>query len=122
TDHPFEDGMILVKLSLCGDGSLTRLDWAMPSPHISGNRSKAQLDHLGNRTRTHGEDVAQNTTYSGRGTLKRLDERWMIVRLDLKCAGPAIADVDDPCIFSRSLQHVAAAGGQALQMHSRGFV
>ena len=114
--------MILVNLSLCGAGSLTRLDGAKPRPHISGNRSKAQRVHHRNRTRTHGEDVAQNSTYSGRGTLKRLDERWMIVRLDLKCAGPAIADVDDPCIFSRSLQHVAAAGGQALQMHSRGFV
>src|SRR6184192_3330877 len=105
--------MILVNLSLCGAGSLTRLDGAKPRPHISGDRSKSQRVHHRNRTRTHGEDIAQNSTYSGRGTLKRLDERWMIVRLDLKCAGPAIADVDDPCIFSRSLQHVAAAGENA---------
>src|SRR5207249_10061879 len=114
--------MILVNLSLCGAGSLTRLDGAKPRPHISGDRSKSQRVHHRNRTRTHGEDIAQNSTYSGRGTLKRLDERWMIVRLDLKCAGPAIADVVDPCIFSRSLQLLAVAGGIVLHLYSSGCV
>src|SRR5207247_11292026 len=102
--------MILVNLSLCGAGSLTRLDGAKPRPHVSGNRSKAQRVHHRNRTRTHGEDVAQNSTYSGRGTLKRLDEGGLMVRLDLKCAAAEIADGDDPCILSRPLQHVARAG------------
>src|SRR5437870_12767337 len=113
--------MILVNLSLCGAGSLTRLVGAKPRPHISGNRSKAQRVHHRNRTRTHGEDVAQNSTYSGRGTLKRLDERWMIVRLDLKCAGPDLSDVVYPCIFSRSLHHVAVVVGEVLQLYSSGF-
>src|SRR5438876_9814134 len=100
--------MILVNLSLCGAGSLTRLDGAKPRPHISGDRSKSQRVLHRNRTRTDGEDIAKNSTDSERGTLKRLDERWMIVRLDLNCAEPAIADVDDPCFFYRSLQQVAA--------------
>ena len=46
----------------------------------------------------------------------------MIMRLDLESAGPAVADVDDAGVFSRSLQDALAARGQALQVNARRLV
>ncbi len=61
--------------------------------------------------RAHGEDIAQNTADPGSGSLKRLDKRRVIVRLDLESAGPSIADIDDAGIFARALHYEAAASG-----------
>ena len=57
--------------------------------------AEAQRIHDGDGTRAHGEDVAQDAANPGGRALEGLDERRMIVRLDLEGAGPAIADVDD---------------------------
>src|SRR5580658_1330656 len=46
----------------------------------------------------------------------------MIVRLDLEGTSPAVADVDDACVFSRPLQDTFAAGGKALQVNPRRLV
>src|SRR5579859_332462 len=83
---------------------------------------KAQRIHDGQRTRAHGKDIAQNPADAGGGALERLDERRMIVRLDLESAHPAIANVDNPGVFSRPLHHQPAARRQALEMHARGLV
>src|ERR1022692_2477626 len=71
------------------------------------------------RSRAHGENVAQDSAHAGGCALKRLDERRMIVRFDLESTGPAVADVDDAGIFARSLQDTLAARGQALQVDAR---
>src|SRR5436305_2670443 len=84
--------------------------------------AEAQRIHHRQRTRAHGKDVAQNPTHSCGCALEWLNERWMIVRLDLESAGPALADVDDSGVLSRPLHHAAAAGGQALQMDPRRLV
>src|ERR1019366_2192525 len=81
-----------------------------------------QRIHDGDGTRTHGEDVAQDAANPSGCALEGLDERRMIVRLDLEGAGPAIADVDDARIFPGSLHHATAVRGQPLQVHARGFV
>jgi len=50
--------------------------------------------------RARGENIAQMRPRPCRA-LKRLDERRMIVGLDLEGAGPSVADVDDARILSR---------------------
>src|SRR5579871_3567972 len=49
----------------------------------------------GDRTRAHGEDVAQNAADAGRRSLIGLDEGGVIVALHLEDAGEAAADIDD---------------------------
>src|SRR5271157_184582 len=83
---------------------------------------KAQRVHYGYGPCAHGEDVAEDTAYAGGCTLKRFDERRMIVRLDLECASPAVADVDDAGILARPLHHQFAARGQAFQVNARRFI
>src|SRR5271165_4681094 len=46
----------------------------------------------------------------------------MIMRLDFEGAGPAVANVDNSRILTRSLQDSSAARRQALEMHTRRFV
>src|SRR5262249_38919474 len=72
--------------------------------------------------RSHGEDVAQNSTDASGCALKRLDEGRVIVRFDFEGAGPAIADVDDAGIFSGSLHYALAPRGKPLQVHARRLV
>src|SRR5262245_52008500 len=45
-------------------------------------RSKAQGVEQRNRPRAHREDVANDATHASGRALIRLDERWMVVRLD----------------------------------------
>ncbi len=85
-------------------------------PRFDG--AEAQGVHDGQRPRAHGKDVAQDSPHARRSTLKRLDKRWVIVRLDLEGTSPAVADIDDPGILSRPLHHAAAASGEPLQMHA----
>ena len=92
------------------------------SPEGDENRPKAQRIHHRHRPRAHGENIAQDSAHSGGRALKRLDERRMIVGLDLESAGPAIADVDDARILTRPLHHEPAARRQPLQVHPRRFV
>src|SRR6185312_8100707 len=80
-------------------------------------RSKTQRVHHRERASAHGEDVTKNAAYSGGRSLERLDIGRMIVRFDLESAGPAVSHVDDAGVFSRSLNHELAVGGQPLQMH-----
>src|SRR3989442_15924029 len=48
----------------------------------------------GDGPRAHREDVSQNATDAGGRALERLDERGVIVALDLEHHGPAVTDVD----------------------------
>ena len=77
------------------------------------NRPKAQRIHHRNRPRAHRKDVAQNAADAGRRALERLNERRMIVRLDLERASPTIANVDDAGIFARALHTPACCASAA---------
>ena len=105
-DYSFQDGMIAV------DGALVR---AFPG----GHRAKPQRIHDCQRTRAHGKDVTQNSANPGGCSLKGLDERRMVVRLDLKGAHPAITDINNPGVFSRALHDPRTARRQAFEMYTR---
>src|ERR1700756_828463 len=86
------------------------------------DRPETQRVHHRQRPGAHGEDVTQDSAYSGRCALEWLDERRVIVRFDLEGAGPAVADVDDSRILAWPLHHELAARGQALEVHARRLV
>ena len=106
-DHAFQDRMI-----------------AMHRGPIRGirDRPKPQRIHDRQRPCAHGEDVPQDAADAGGRALKRLNERRVVVRLDLEGAGPAVANVDDAGVLARPLHHQLAARGQPLQMHARRFI
>ena len=83
---------------------------------------EAQRVHDGQRPRAHGENIAEDAADSGRRTLKRFDIGGVVVRLDLECACPAVADVNDAGIFARTLHNPIALRGQPLQMDARRFI
>ena len=120
-DHAFEHGLVLVDSAVWRERRSSGAACERP-PHAIGDRAEAQRIHHRDRPRAHGENVAQDAAHAGGRALKRLDERWMIVRFDLEGAGPAVADVDDARVLARPLHHQPAARRQPLQMHARGFV
>ena len=74
------------------------------------------------RPRAHGEDVADDAADAGRRALIRLDERGVIVRLDLEDRGEPLADIDGARILAGPLQHLRPLGRQRLQVHARALV
>src|SRR5450631_954503 len=89
---------------------------------FSRDGSKAQRIHYSERARAHGENIAQNAAYTSGRTLKGFDVGRMIVRLNLECAGPAIAYINDAGVLARSLHDEGAPGGEPLEMNARGFI
>ena len=84
--------------------------------------TEAQRVQQRDRPRAHREDVADDAADAGCGALIGLDERRMVVRLDLEDRGKSVADVDRAGIFARALQHLRAVSRQRLQMHARALV
>ena len=74
------------------------------------------------RARTHGEDIAQDATDAGGGTLVGLDKGWMIVAFHFESHGEPATDIDDAGIFTRPLQHVRTFGREILKIIARAFV
>ena len=72
--------------------------------------------------RAHREDVADDAANAGRRALIRLDERRVVVRLDLENGRQPVADIDGAGVLARSLQHAAARGRQRLQVDARALV
>src|SRR5438552_11888345 len=85
-------------------------------------RTKTQAVHRGDRSRAHRENVSQDAANSGGCTLKWLDKRRMIVRLDLEGCAPAVTDIDDAGVFTRRHDNALALSGQTAQMYARRFV
>ena len=81
-DDALHHGMVLMDFSLCGGGTVPRLDGAKPRHHTSvfsisllpTDRAEAQRIHYCYRPCTHGENIAQNSAYAGGCSLKRFDE------------------------------------------------
>ena len=76
----------------------------------------------GNGTRTHCEDVAQDSADAGGCALKRFDVGGMIVGFDLVGHGQAIADVDDSGIFAGTLQYSRSFCRKPFQVDARTLV
>src|SRR4029453_4510 len=74
------------------------------------------------RARAHREDVTEDSADARGRALERLDERRMIVALDLEDHGPAVADVDRAGVLAGPLQHVRAALRQAGEKDARVLV
>ncbi len=86
------------------------------------DRAEAERIHDRERTRVHGEDVAQDAADSGGRALEWLDVGRVIVRLDLEGAAPSVANVDDAGVFAGTLNDALALGRQALQVDARRLV
>ena len=80
--------------------------------------AEPQRVHQRDGPRAHREDVADDPADAGRRALIRLDERRMVVRLDLEDGGEPFADVDGAGILARPLQHLGTLGGQGAQVHA----
>ena len=78
-------------------------------------RAEAQRVHRRNRPRAHREDVAQDATDTGRGSLIGFDVRRVVVAFHLEDDAVAVADVDHAGIFARPLYDLRAAGGERAQ-------
>ena len=84
--------------------------------------AERQRVKAGNRTRAHGEDVAQNAADAGCGALIRLDVARMVVALHLEHDSKPVADIDDTGVLARPLNDTGTSGRQRAQMDFRGFV
>ncbi len=76
----------------------------------------------GDGARSHGEDVAEDAAYTGGGALEGLDERWMIVALDLEGQREVAAQIHDARVFARTLENGRSRGGQPAQEDARVLV
>src|SRR3989441_267839 len=83
---------------------------------------EAERVEVRDRTRAHGEHVAQDAAHARRRTLEGLDERGMVVALDLEHRGEPTADVDRARVLARALQHPRAPGRQLAQEGARALV
>ena len=54
---------------------------------------------------THREDISQDTTHSGRGSLIGLDKGGVIVAFHLEDRRLSVADINDAGIFTRAADH-----------------
>ena len=77
---------------------------------IGIGRAESQAVHHRDRPGAHREDVADDAADPGRRTLVRLDERRVVVRLDLERHREPAADVDHPGVLADAGQHPLPAG------------
>ena len=111
-DDAFNNGVVL----------LDELLVVVGQPALIGDGAEAERIHDGKGTRAHRKDVAQNAADAGGRALIGLDVAGVVVRLDLEGAGPAVPDVDDAGVLSRTLHDELAFGRQALEMYLAGLV
>ena len=106
------DGRNADAVAVAGDAG----DDAFEQPARAGRveRSEPQRVQQRDRPRAHREDVADDAADAGRRALVRLDERRVVVRLDLEDRREPFADVDRAGVLARALQHLRALGRQRL--------
>ena len=85
-------------------------------------RAEGERIEAGDRSRAHGEDVAQDAANACGRALIGLDVARVVVALHLEDHGLAVADIDHAGIFARPLDHPWRLGRQAPQMDARGLV
>src|SRR5262249_4438601 len=79
-------------------------------------RAEAQRVQQRDRTRAHREDVADDAADARGRPLIRLDEGWMVVRLDFEDRRQAVADRDCARVLAGTLQHSRALRRQLLEV------
>ena len=84
--------------------------------------AEAQRVEQRDRPRAHREDVAQDAADAGGRALVGLDERRVVVGLDLEDRGQAVADVHRARVLAGPLQHARPLRGQRLQVDARALV
>src|SRR5262249_17706916 len=84
--------------------------------------AEAQRVENGDRPRAHREDVAQDAADTRRRSLERLDERGMVVTLDLEHPVEALAELTASGVLSRSLEDLGSTGGQRAEQPPRALV
>ena len=107
-------------VAVAGDAGDHAFEEAARAGRVEG--AEAQRVQQRDRPRAHREDVADDAADAGRRALVRLDERRVVVRLDLEDRRQALADVDRAGILARPLQHLRPFGRQRLQVHARALV
>src|SRR5439155_1095298 len=65
---------------------------------------------------------SSNAADAGGRALERLDERGVIVALDLEDHGPAVTDVDRTRVLTGPLEHARPLGGKPAQVGARVLV
>ncbi len=93
----------------------------VPHPR-RGKLAEAQRVQGGDRAGAHREDVAQDSAHARRGSLVRLDEGGMIVRLHLEGRREPVADVHDSRVLSRPLDDPGPGRRELLQVNAGRFV
>src|SRR2546425_3079357 len=83
---------------------------------------EAERVEVRDRTRAHGEHVAQDAAHARRRALEGLDERGMVVALDLEDRCEPVAHVDRARVLARTLQHARASRRQVAQESARALV
>src|SRR6266851_5728220 len=86
----------------------------MPGPGMVRTAETQRIEDR-DRPRAHRKNIAQDTAHPGRRALIRLDEGGMIVALDLKDHGVAIADIDDAGVLARTADHTRSRRRQCLE-------
>ena len=84
--------------------------------------TEAKRVHQRDRTRAHGEDVANDAADAGGRALVGLDERRVIVRLDFEHGGQSVADVHGSGVLPGPLQHARPLGRQLPEVDARALV
>jgi len=84
------------------------------APRILGI-AEAEGVEDGDGARPHGEDVAEDAAHAGGRALEGLDERWMIVALDLESEREVAAQIHDARVLARPLEDGRSRGGQLAQ-------
>ena len=85
-------------------------------------RPEAQRVHDRDRPRAHGEDVAQDAAHARGRALVGLDERGVVVRLDLEHRHQAVADVHRAGVLAGPLHHPGTGGRQGLEVDAARLV
>ncbi len=78
--------------------------------------------HDRDRPRTHGEDVAEDATHAGGGSLVGLDRRRVVVALDADGDRDPVTGVDHPRVLAGADQHPRSLGRQAAEVDPRRLV
>ena len=88
----------------------------------AGAPRERQRIETGNRTRTHGENVAQNATDAGGRALIGLNVAWMVMALHLEHDREPVADIDHAGVLARPLDHPRRLRRQRAQVDFRRLV
>ena len=117
------DGRDADAVAVAGDAGDDALDDATVARAVGPiERSEPQRVQQRDRPRAHREDVADDAADARRRALVRLDERRVVVGLDLEDRREAVADVDGARVLARSLQDARPGRRERLEVNARALV